>query len=260
MSEAAKPEMIQHPHGNFCWIELGTTDADAAKKFYSSVLGWDYEDTPMGPDQVYTMINLDGKKIGALYQIGPEQQGMPPNWQPYINVNNADETVAKARELGASIVVEPFDVAEHGRMAVFTDPTGATIAIWQPKAHHGAQLVNATGAMCWNELQTRDPKSAVQFYSGLLGWKAKESPEYTEWVNQGKEIGGMLEMKGEMFKGIPPHWITYFAVEDCDKTAAAAGANGGTVYVEPTDIPNAGRFAVLADPQGAAFAVIQLKG
>ena len=149
MSEAAKPEMMQHPHGNFCWIELGTTDADAAKRFYSSVLGWNYEDTSMGPDQVYTMINLDGKTIGALYKIGPEQQGMPPNWQPYINVNKADETVAKARELGASIVVEPFDVAKHGRMAVLTDPTGATIAIWQPKEHHGAQLVNATGAMCW---------------------------------------------------------------------------------------------------------------
>ena len=257
MSEAAKPEMMQHPQGNFCWVELGTTDAAAAKKFYSSVFGWDYEDTSMGPDQIYTMINLGGKTVGALYKIGPEQQGMPPNWQPYISVNSADETAAKARELGANIMVEPFDVADHGRMAVFADPTGATIAIWQAKEHHGAQLVNAPGAMCWNELQTRDPKAATQFYSALLGWGAKESPEYTEWVNQGTHIGGMMGMKDHM-TGIPPHWMPYFAVEDCDKTVATVKANGGAAHVEPTDIPGTGRFAVLADPQGAAFSVIQL--
>ena len=258
MSEAAKPELMQHPQGNFCWVELGTTDAAAAKKFYSSVFGWDYEDNPMGPDQVYTMINLGGKTVGALYKMGPEQQGVPPNWQPYISVNSADETAAKARELGANIVVEPFDVADHGRMAVFADPTGAMIAIWQAKDHHGAQLVNAPGAMCWNELETRDPKAAQQFYGALLGWKAKESPGYTEWMNQGTPIGGMMEMTGDRWKGIPPHWMPYFAVADCDKTVATVKDSGGKAYVEPTDIPGTGRFAVLADPQGAVFSVIQL--
>jgi len=259
MSEAATLEMT-HPHGNFCWLELGTTDADAAKKFYTSVFGWGYVDTPMGPDSVYTMINLGEKTVGALYKMGAEQQGAPPNWMSYVCVENADDIVAKARELGGSPMMDAFDVQDHGRMSVIKDPTGAVFSIWQPKGTAGVQVVGVPGSMCWNELQTRDTKAALNFYTKLFGWAAKESPEYTELVNKGQSIAGMMAMKDPMMKDVPPHWLPYLSVADCDKTAAAVKAGGGMLYVEPMDIPNVGRFSVGADPQGAAFAFIQLTG
>jgi len=258
MSEAATQEKT-HPHGNFCWLELSTTDAEAAKKFYTSVFGWSYVDNPMGPDAVYTMINLDGKGVGALYKKGPEQQGTPPNWMTYVSVANADETVAKARELGGNPMMDAFDVDKHGRMSVITDPSGSIFSIWQAKENPGVELYGPPGSMCWNELQTRDTKKASDFYTKLFGWTTKESPEYTEWVNQGMSIGGMMAMQPHM-EGVPPHWLPYIRVTDCDKTAAAVKAAGGSLYVEPMDIPTVGRFSVVAVSLRTKFAFIQLTG
>jgi uncharacterized protein len=259
MSEAATQEKA-HPYGNFCWLELGTTDSDAAKKFYTSVFGWSYVDVPMEPDGgVYTMVNLGDKRVGALYKLGPQQQGVPPHWMTYVSVANADEAVAKARELGGTPVMEAFDVDVHGRMSVIKDPSGGVFAVWQAKEHRGVDLYGPPGSMCWNELQTRDTQKASEFYTKLFGWTTKESPEYTEWVNKGMSIGGMMAMNAQM-EGVPPHWLPYISVTDCDKTAAAVKAGGGTLYVEPMDIPNVGRFSVAADPQGAVIAFIQLTG
>jgi hypothetical protein len=254
---------MKHPAGNFCWFELGTSDRDGAKEFYTKLFGWRFNDSPLPPEMggVYTTWTKDDKDVGAMYQLGPQMQGVPSHWMLYVNVESADATAAKITELGGEFVIPPFDVMEHGRMAMFKDPTGATLAIWEPKATFGADLVNATGSACWGELATTDVKKAGAFYSSLFGWSLKESKDssmpYTEFSNKGQGIGGMMPMDGPQFQGVPPHWSVYFAVDNCDAAAEKAKGLGATSCVPPTDIPNVGRFAVIQDPQGAIFSIFQ---
>jgi uncharacterized protein len=260
MTEAAAQPRIEHAPGTFCWIELATTDGPAAKKFYSELFGWEGQDNPIGPGMVYTMLKLDGKDVGALYQKGDEMKQVPTHWASYIAVTSADETAAKAKSLGGTVVQEPFDVMEHGRMAVIADPTGAHFCIWQPKQHKGVGIKNENNTLCWNELLTNDTERAKDFYTKLFGWKSKtdagETP-YTEWINGEDHIGGMMQI--QPFMGpMPPNWGIYIAVDDCDGKVAKAQSLGARTYVPPTDIPNVGRFAVLADPQGAVFNIIKL--
>jgi predicted enzyme related to lactoylglutathione lyase len=249
--------------GTFCWVELGTSSSDDAKNFYSQLFGWEYEDNPMGPDMVYTMIKLTGKDVGGLYKMMPDMvaQGIPPHWLSYVLVNNADEACEKAKAAGAMVMNGPFDVGSVGRMAVIKDPTDAVFAIWEPKEHRGAVIYNVTGSFCWNELGTRDTATAGEFYSNVFGWTAEPLPGspigYTIFKNGDRGNGGMYQITPEMGR-IPPHWLVYFAVDDCDAIAQKVTEIGGSVMKPAEDIPGVGRFAILHDPQGAAFAIIKL--
>jgi predicted enzyme related to lactoylglutathione lyase len=259
------PEVTGHAPGSFCWIELGTSDTEAAKKFYAGLFGWEAEDTPAGPDMVYTMLRIRGLDVGAMYKLGKEEaaHGIPPHWNSYIAVASADEAARKAAERGGSVLAGAFDVMDVGRMAILQDPLGATFCVWQAKAHFGFKLVGEPGTFCWDELWTTDRKKAAAFYSGLFGWEAKESHMaaaggvYTEWINGGQPIGGMMEIMPEMGP-VPPNWLPYFMVADCDATAEKAKGSGGQLIVPPTDIPTVGKFSVVRDPQGAVFAIIRL--
>lgn len=261
MTETATQTQIEHAPGTFCWIELATTDGPAAKKFYTDLFGWEANDNPMGPDMVYTIFRINGKDVAASYQKGEEMAQVPTHWACYVCVSNADESAARAKSLGATIVQEPFDVMEHGRMAVIADPTGAHFCLWQPKQHQGVGIKNENNTLCWNELLTNDTEKAKDFYTKLFGWKSKTdtgSPfPYTEWINGEEHIGGMMQIQPDMGP-MPPNWGLYFAVDDCDAMVQKATSLGARPYVPPTDIPNVGRFSVLADPQGAVFNVIQL--
>ena len=177
MSDTATQTQMEHAPGSFCWIELATTDGEGAKKFYGELFGWEGQDNPMGPDMVYTMLKLNGKDVGALYQKGEEMKQVPTHWASYVAVESADEIAAKAKSLGATVMMEPFDVAEHGRMAVITDPTGATFSIWQPKQHKGVGVKGETNTLCWNELLTNDTAKAADFYTKLFGWKTKSDSD-----------------------------------------------------------------------------------
>ena len=262
MTEARMQETPEYKPGTFCWVELGTTDGEAAKKFYTELFGWTFNDSPVGPGMVYTMLLLNGKDIGALYQMPPEMtsQAIPPNWLSYAAVSNADESAAKAKELGATLMKEPFDVMTVGRMAVVQDPTGAVFAIWEGRDHKGASVVNVPGALVWNELATTDKTRAGDFYSGLFGWKLDAQTfgplEYTIFQNGDKGAGGMFQITPEM-AGLPSHWLVYFSVDDCDAKVKKATELGASVMKPADDIPGVGRFAILKDPQGAAFAVIK---
>jgi predicted enzyme related to lactoylglutathione lyase len=264
MSEARMQETPDYAPGTFCWIELATSDNEAAKKFYTELFGWTFTDNPMGPDMVYTMLKKDDQEIGALYKMMPEmkERGIPPHWMSYAATPNADDAAAKAESLGGTIMQPPFDVMEHGRMAVIQDPTGAVFSLWQPKQHRGASLVNAPGSLCWNELMTTDTKKAGDFYSGLFGWGKDVQNfgpmEYTMFTNEGRPTSGMLQITPEMGP-IPPNWLVYFAVDDCDATVQKASELGANVMKPADDIPGIGRFAILTDPQGAAFATIKLE-
>lgn len=252
-------EVSRHEPGSFCWAELATTDDGRAKKFYTALFGWGFEDSPAGPDMIYTTLKKNGKSVGALYKMRPDQKGMPPNWMTYVTVASADESAKKVKELGGKLMMEPFDVMDVGRMAIIEDQQGARICVWEAKKHIGAEVVNEPGALCWAELDTTDTESAKRFYTGLFGWGAKVSETYTEWQQGGISIGGMMKIPKE-WGPVPPNWLVYFAVADCDATAKKTGELGGGTIVPPTDIPGMGRFSVLRDPQDAVFAIYKLPG
>jgi predicted enzyme related to lactoylglutathione lyase len=245
-----------HQPGTFCWIELATSDAPAARDFYTSLFDWTVNDVPMGEHGTYSLLQKGGRDAAALYQFGPEQQGVPPNWTSYVAVADADTTAAEATQLGAKICAGPFDVFDLGRMAVITDPQGATFAIWQAKNHAGVSVRDEANTLCWNELHVRDREVAKTFYATLFNWRLKETSDYVEFHLGEDAVGGMLPSPAP--PEVPSYWLPYFSVEDCDAAVAKASSLGARTYHPPTDIPNVGRFAVLADPQGAAFAVVKL--
>jgi predicted enzyme related to lactoylglutathione lyase len=263
MTEARMQETPDYKPGTFCWVELATNDGEAAKKFYAELFGWTPDDLPLGAGMNYTMLKLDGKDVGALYQIPPEMaaQGVPPNWLSYASVASADDTTAKAQELGATLLKGPFDVTTIGRMAVIQDPTGAVFALWQAGTHHGAGIVNVLNSLCWNELSTPDTDKAGDFYTGLFGWGRNVEQmgplTYTSFMNGERPAGGMFKPGPEMCN-VPPHWLAYFAVDDTDAKVAKVGELGGKIIVPAMDIPGTGRFAVVQDPQGAVFGIIKL--
>lgn len=240
-------ERTSYPPGTFSWVELATDDAAAAKDFYAAVFGWDYRDDPVGEGMVYSTALLGGQAVAALYQAD-----QPPHWTSYVTVVSADEATARAGELGATVLAEPFDVFDVGRMAVISDPTGAAFCVWEPRAHAGAARVNAPGALAWNDLVTPDPDSAARFYGELFGWTFMEIPGagYRIIQNDGRSNGGMLSREG-----MPPAWIPYFGHDDLDGLPGRVGELGGRVLSEPVVVPN-GRFALFADPQGAVFAAL----
>jgi predicted enzyme related to lactoylglutathione lyase len=253
----------KHAPGSFCWVELGTTNSKAAKAFYSALFGWQPNDVPMGPEQFYTMLQLGGKDVGAMYELDQNMRamGIPAHWMLYVAVSSADEAAAKAKALGATVMKEPFDVFEAGRMAVIQDPTGATFSIWQANKNAGIELAGEPNALCWSELWTSDKTKAIDFYTKLFGWTTKasvDSPmDYTEISNQGQPMGGILPIMKE-WGNVPPAWLPYFMVNNCDATVAKVNQLGGSTKMPPTDIPKVGRFAVVADPQSAVFQIIQM--
>jgi predicted enzyme related to lactoylglutathione lyase len=256
-------EFSAHAPGVFCWPELGTTDQKAGAAFYQGLFGWDVNEQPIGPTETYTMFMLRGLEVAAAYTLRPEerQEGAPPHWNAYVSVKSADDTAKRAQELGGKVLAPPFDVMDAGRMAVLQDPTGAVFSVWQAGRHIGAKILREPGALGWTELTTRDTAAAGKFYTQLIGWEATKGnaggQEYTEFKAGAQPDAGMIAMD-PAWGNVPPHWMPYFQVADCDATAAKAQELGGRVFVPPTDIPNVGRFAMLADPQGAMFSIIKI--
>ena len=250
------PEITRHEPGAFSWPELATSDPGAAKAFYSGLFGRTSVDAPAGPGMIYTRLQKGGKDAGALYQIRPDQKGMPPNWSAYFTVASADDVARRATEAGGKILMGPFDVMEHGRMAVIQDPQGAFFSVWQPRGHIGAEIGNEAGAPCWAELETSDTAAAEKFYTAIFPWTTKKGGDYTEWHLHGRGIGGMMQIP-PAWGPVPPHWLVYFMVDDADAATEQAKKLGGSVMVPPTNIEKVGRFAVLSDPQGANFAVFR---
>lgn len=257
-------EFKEYAPGTFCWVDLATVDAEAAKSFYTALFGWSATDVPAGDAGVYTMLEKDGKNVCALYQMNDamQQQGTPTHWLSYVSVQNVDESAAHVKTLGGQVLHEPCDVMESGRMSLIQDPTGAVFALWQPKEHIGAQLANESSTLCWNELHTKDVNQAATFYNQLFGWTTEKSVsavggDYFSFQQGDRSMGGMMEIQSE-WGDVPPNWNIYFAVDNCDAAIEHAKTLGGTVEMAPLDIKDVGRFAILQDPQGAYFTVIQL--
>ena len=197
------------------------------------------------------MLRLDGKSAAA---ISAAREGQMMAWTSYITVEDVDATARRAAELGGTVLAEPFDVLDAGRMAVVQDPTGAVFALWQPRDSIGAEIVNGHGALCLNQLNTSDPSRAQEFYTGLFDWRVEqvEGGDQPFWgLYNGERVnGGMMQLTAEM--GAPPHWLVYFGIDDIDTAAETVGGSGGTVLLPKTEVPG-GHIVVAQDPQGAVF-------
>jgi predicted enzyme related to lactoylglutathione lyase len=255
------PERTEYPHGTPSWIDLSSTDPDAARSFYGELFGWDFEENPTDQGGSYIMARKAGKSAAGMMQQSPEQaqMGIPPMWNSYVTVDDIEDTTSRVEEAGGSVMMPVMDVMDAGRMAVIVDPTGGVLCLWQPKEHIGSEVVNEHGALTWTELMSPDVSAAAGFYGAVLGWKTEsmdmgEGGTYTLLMTGGEQIAGAMAPPME---GIPPHWGVYFAVDDCDACVAQAESLGATVLNPPMDSPP-GRMAALADPTGAMFSVIQL--
>jgi hypothetical protein len=245
--------------GTPSWVDLGSPDPDAAGDFYSGLFGWEVGEAGQPETGGYRMCMLRGVPVAG---IGVQmQEDTPPYWTTYVSVTDADSSAKEVRNAGGQVLVEPMDVMDFGRMAVFADPAGAVFSVWQPMNHIGAGLVNEAGALSWNELLTRDVQASKAFYRSVFGWTPNTMEMgdmvYTEWKLGDASVGGMMEMNENFPAGLPPHWMVYFAVADADATAEKVGKLGGRIHQPPMDIPQ-GRFALAADPQGAMFSFIAL--
>jgi predicted enzyme related to lactoylglutathione lyase len=272
------PERDGYIPGVPCWIDTSQPDPEAAVDFYRGLFDWEFEDV-MPPDSPgkYFIAQIRGKSVAAVGSV-PEQAPQMAMWNTYIWVDSADETADKVRDSGGQVLMEPFDVMDAGRMAVFTDPEGAMFCVWQAKDNKGAQIVNEHGSLNFNGLNTRDPDGAKSFYGSVFGWRTLSlpggvemwtMPGYGDHLEQGDpdirervaEVGGppgfedvvaSLNPIADDQPDTPPHWSVTFGVDDADAIAAKAKELGGNVVAEPFDAPWV-RMTVVADPQGATF-------
>jgi predicted enzyme related to lactoylglutathione lyase len=253
-------ERTSYAPGTPCWVDLATPDLEAAEGFYRELFGWEIPELPTSAEMGgYRRVKLGGRDIAGAMPL--MQEGQPLAWRPYMSVDDADAVSRAIQENGGTMISEPMAVATYGRLAIFTDPEGAFFGIWEPADFAGAELVNEPGAFSWNELETRDPTAAKEFYGRVFGWEfnAEDAPggmEYNVAQVGENRVAGMADISGRMPDEVPAHWMTYFVVESPEGAIEKAEAGGGAVQIGPHDIP-VGRFAMLTDPAGAAFAVVK---
>src|SRR5262245_22651096 len=272
------PERDGYIPGVPCWVDTSQPDPDTAVSFYGPLFGWEFENVmPPGSDAEYFIARIRGHDVAAAGSI-PEAAPQQAMWNTYVWVDSADETASTVSEAGGNVVMEPFDVMDAGRMAVFTDPEGAPFCVWQANQNRGAQLVNEHGTVNFNDLNTRDPESAKSFYGTVFGWRTLELPGGFEmWTLPGygdhlerdnpelrenmaamdapqgfEDVVASLVPIGDDQPEVPPHWNVTFAVDDADAIAERASELGGQVLMPPFDAPWV-RMTVIADPQGATF-------
>lgn len=252
----------EYPNGLFCWVDLSTTDTEAAKTFYSSLFGWEIDDRPTDMGPIYTMYQIEGHNVAGMGPMPPDMQaqGMPPVWTSYVKHDNVDAVAQAATAAGGVVMMPAMDVMQEGRMAMIQDPTGAVFGVWQPRNHIGAELVNMPNALVWNELQTNNVAAASAFYAAVFGWTHQtDETGYTVLMSDGRAQAGMMAIDPS-WGDVPPHWSTYFMVEDVDAAAARVTELGGSVMVPPMAAGEMGRFSLVSDPQGGAFTVMQFSG
>jgi predicted enzyme related to lactoylglutathione lyase len=245
------------------WVDLGSPDTAASAAFYTSLFGWEYQSA--GPDAGgYGFFTLDGKSVGAVGPLSDEDAR--PAWTVYFNTPDANDTTKAVEAAGGTVRVPPMDVFSEGRMAAYTDPTGAEFAVWQPGDTKGLGVVTVVNTLAWTELYTPDAEAAKRFYADVFGWVSHEHDMgggmiYTTVTpstggdNSGQ--GGIMQISPEMAAGgLTPRWGIYIEVADSDATVAKAVELGATVLMGPESMEGVGRFAALLDPHGAPFSVI----
>lgn len=252
--------------GQFSWVDLMTADVEAAAAFYGALFGWNADRTQDDAGGAYTMFRLEDAPVAGMGVMpdAVEQAGVPPHWNSYVTVESVGAAAQRAQDLGAQLQMPLIDIEVAGelvgRMTILADPSGARLSLWEAGNHAGSSLANVPGTFCWNELCTRDVEGAAKFYAALFGWEiaAGDAENGYREIRLGDRLnGGILPWREEM-GDVPPNWSVYFAVDDCDAAVTQAQGLGGRLLAGPVDIET-GRFAVLADAQGAVFNLMYLK-
>ena len=261
------PRIDTHAPGSFCWFELATSDQAAAKQFYTQLFGWAVEDYPIGPNEQYSIFRLGGRDTGAAYTMRPQEHaaGVPPFWMVYVATPDVDAAAERVKTLGGQVMAPPFDVMTNGRMAVVTDPAGAHFSLWQPNEHAGTGVTDEPGTVTWVEISVPDRSKIMKFYERMFGWKmvtgkemkpAGPTDEYPHIMLGDAMLGG-LPPPEQRDPNAPPHFLIYFSVADVAASTEKAKSLGANAFVENMDIGENGIISVLADPQGAMFALHQ---
>jgi uncharacterized protein len=253
------PERSGYESGVPCWVELTSTDVTLSAGFYREIFGWEVMFDTSPESGGYGRFTLDGRLVAGIAQsLG---QGVPAAWNVYVAVDDAAATIARVLAAGGEVVLEPLKIMRRGVMAAFRDPSGAFLAIWEADEDHGAELRSEPGAFTWAELSTRDAATAKSFYPAVFGWQHRDigagGVEYIEWRAYDRPVAGMTFMGPNVPADVPSHWRAYFAVADADAAVAGVRELGGRVFTEPVNTAG-GPVAVMADPEFATFAVIQL--
>lgn len=248
--------------GTPCWVDLISPDPDASAAFYTAVFGWEAHDQfDDAGTRIYTNFTRGGHLVAGMGGQPPGMGDVPAAWSTYVAVGDVDATAALVEAAGGSVMMPAMDVMTQGRMAIFADPGGAAISVWQAGDHRGAELVNAHAAWSWNELVTRDLEGALPFYADVFGWEYDEvpMPGTTYHLVRGGENGraGIMAMPDEMPDRVPNHWAVYFTVSDLDAMLAAVTDHGGIVASGPDDVPGIGTMAVVHDPHMGSFSLLQ---
>jgi predicted enzyme related to lactoylglutathione lyase len=243
------------PAGTPCWIDYGAADMDGAKAFYADLFGWSWT----GGDEEYGGYANAAKDGSQVAGIGPLMgEGDPPAWTTYFATDDATATAGRIRDAGGVVVVEPMAVGPLGTMVVALDPQGNGFGLWQSGEHTGVQRYNEPGALVWNDAAVDDPAAAQAFYTAVFGfrWQAMEGmAPYATFGTGGDPLGGI----GDVQPGLPRGWTVCFAVSSTDRAVAGVEAGGGKV-LQPAADTEFGRFAVLEDPWGASFSVMEVSG
>lgn len=246
--------------GEVTWTDLQAVDIEKQSAFYEALFGWTHEDRPTRPGAPdYRIFFKDGAMVAGGAPMSPDMQGMPTFWAVYLATPDLDKTLAKATELGATVVMPAMDVMESGRMVSVADPTGGGIFFWQAKDHPGAELFMKPGAISWADLSTRDPEKAAAFFTDLFGWKVNKmegSTPYWQFDVEGEGQGGIMNMPDMMGPDARPFWTVYFGTDNITASLEEAERLGGKVWTQPVDVGQGTSFAVLSDPAGAAFALL----
>ncbi len=247
-------EQRTHLPGSLVWNDITTPDTAAARKFYSSLFGWDVS---TAPDNEYGMFLHRGKKVAGVGPVMNDNQ--PARWSTYVLTENAEETAAKVAAAGGEVAVAPTTMGTHGTMASFVDPAGAFLGVWQPGTHQGADQFHSPVSVAWNELHSRDIGASSRFFAAVLGWENESTPfgdiDYTYWKVDGRLVAGGVPLSPTRPAETPSHWFAFFSVPNCDDMVVRARNLGATVLAEPLTSED-GRYSILQDPQGAIFGVI----
>lgn len=246
------------PAGTPTWIDLMAPDIEAARSFYRTLFGWEYD---IGPAEYggYSNARVGERVAAGIGGPMPDAPPAPSAWSLYFATEHIEADVARAVELGAKVHVPPMAIAPFGSMAMLEDPTGAVFGFWQAGEHKGSQITDEPGSAAWYELYSPDAKRARDFYTALLGTTADPMPgdmEYYVLKRGEQQLCGVMQID-PAWGGFQPQWMTYFGVADADAAVAATTANGGKAMspVEPTPF---GRMAALQDPAGAQFKIVEV--
>ncbi|GIH99905.1 VOC family protein [Planobispora takensis] len=253
------PERSGYASGTPCWVELSSTDVALSAGFYRELFGWEVGFDSDPEQGGYGRFTCEGRLVAGITPAAC--RSVPAMWSVYIAVEDAAATLEEVRAAGGEVVLEPVQIMDRGVMAAFQDPTGAVLSIWQRLSDFGAEVTVEPGAFGWVELSARDPAVALSFYPRVFGWQARARGEgrrrYVEWYLGDRRVAGMAPMGPDIPADIPSQWRTYFIVEDADATVAKVRELGGKVFTEPLT-SQGGPLAVLADPEFAVFAILQL--